>query len=453
MFTYYNSLVSSTGTYRNAVRIAYDYMRERFSVLPHFDFPALEQYSLPQGSIDMLNCISQIENLNFLDNPNFTTNEIYLTTYDSYKLSVESRFKNNHRTGLVIHQTPGKNRFTYFTEGMEIERLEAAEADFKQSNTHRINIFTIKDSNYLFVDTNQVLYQKTLLKLYALKMSLIKDKLPHFNENVMNFVLALIENDKEKFVKTVNDLFEDEYLKDFSFREITHTLRSRKRRLLSQLNVEIDSCRSEIRNYRAALTRELERLNNKLLQYSNLEKAEDDFDAQLVVKYLKKSPYIKEVTKRNSHSIILKYEAPLIYYDDYLLENLMSNKEGKEYDILQLFVDKDYELIARCSIKFDIETLDASQNDYISNSETAISHPHIDQYNCFGNHSELFAEAAENGDMLYALEEVTQAVLNINFSDYIVVNNMLSILQENEDKKWWRDKKTGEMVSTKELLG
>lgn len=453
MFTYYNSLLSNSGTYRHAVRIAYEYMRERLSILPNYNVLALEQYSLPQGSIDMLTCIAQVENLNFLDNPNFTTNEIYLTSYENYQLYVEQKFKRRNRTGLVIHQTPGKNRFTHFTKEMEIERLEAAEVDFKQSNTHRINIFTIKDSNYLFVDTDQVLYQKTLLKLYALKMSLIKDKLPHFNENVMNFVLALIENDKEKFVNIVNALYEDEYLKDYSFREIIHTLRSRKTRLLSQLNDEINSCRIDIRSYREALTRELERLNNKLLQYGNLEKAEDDLDAQLVVKYLKKSPYIKEVVKRNSSSIILKYEAPLIYYDDYLLENLMSNKEGIEYDILQLFVDKNYELMARCSIKFNIETLDATQNDYISNSETAISHPHIDQYNCFGNHSELFAEAAENGDMLYALEEVTQAVLNINFSDYIVVNNMLSILQENEDKKWWRDKKTGEMFSTRELLG
>ena len=82
-----------------------------------------------------------------------------------------------------------------------------------------------------------------------------------------------------------------------------------------------------------------------------------------------------------------------------------------------------------------------------------MNHPHISRFHCFGNHRQAIYDSAESGDLIGAVEQITQAVLNLNFYDSPVVEHVVSALSQNRsDLRTWRCKETGEMLTTQEII-
>ena len=61
-------------------------------------------------------------------------------------------------------------------------------------------------------------------------------------------------------------------------------------------------------------------------------------------------------------------------------------------------------------------------------------------------------DAAIAGDYFAAIEQITQAVLNLNFSDSIVIGTMLNELLDYPSQKTWRSKETGALLTTEEIM-
>ena len=97
---------------------------------------------------------------------------------------------------------------------------------------------------------------------------------------------------------------------------------------------------------------------------------------------------------------------------------------------------------------FGIEYADRSLNI----NTTALPHPHIMRFHCFGNHGTAVREAAETGNYLGAIEQITQAVMNLNFYDSCVINEMLQNLDTDKYRVTWKNKENGMWYSTAEVL-
>jgi len=167
-----------------------------------------------------------------------------------------------------------------------------------------------------------------------------------------------------------------------------------------------------------------------------------------------KNPYIKEIEAVGDRTIDLWYEAPIIYFDDFIAEKiLLSYISPEKRKIIKAIIDQEYELMTRCRIRFNTQyfSIEAIQ---IGN-DGLLGHPHLDRYQCRGTHDRYIYEAAKTANYIGAIEQITAAVLNLNFADSIVIDTMLGTLTDNhyfERLKTWRHKKTKVMITTKELM-
>ena len=454
MFQYSDDLKNGNGSVVSVLAAIYRYLRNDINEIPDVIMGDMCNPRMNSDKRAIMQYLHYIENVNFLNSETIIHNEHFYTTNAHYQIQYESRFRDKAFTGIIIQNSSLSSQYNNFINNLfDVERLEAAEENIKQKTAKNMYIFTIADSNYLFVSTNDPLTELSLLKLYAIKLRLLENKLPCFEPATLDMIIALINEDKEALIDSVNRIKNNENLKNYIFDEIARSLKSRKSRLIENLKEQISACKIQIKDTRENLARALSRLNDKNIQFKALMNGEDTFDPQLIIRYLKKCPYIQRIKMLNSSTIRISYLSPLIYFDDYILEKIMDKREGMDYEIFKLFYDQEYELMSRCSIDINTEDFTVTQGEYLGSNLEAMSHPHIDQYNCFGNHEELIAEAAENDDMLYVLEEVTQATLNINFSDSIVIDTMLRMIKDHSELEWWREKETGAMYSTDELIG
>ena len=90
-----------------------------------------------------------------------------------------------------------------------------------------------------------------------------------------------------------------------------------------------------------------------------------------------------------------------------------------------------------------------------SDTENIMGHPHIDQYGCLGNHREAIWESAEAQDYIGAIEQISQATLNINFYDACIVGYVMRYFSEDRnrhEKKTWLDTTTNELITLEEVI-
>lgn len=403
---------------------------------------------------DYFTYLAEIEKINLFKST-LNTQEITLINSNAYNLAVEPRFTASNRFGLFIIRIINsfEESFDYITKDSEYTILEAASEDLKETQRHKIKLFTIKDSNYLFVCTDRIPCLETYYKLNLLKWSLIKDKCPKYKESIFELHKALLENNKEKFIEATDNIKNDTELKELKYHNIISVFTSKKETDIKEIEYEIANTRNEIDINRRRLSLNIRKIDDLNTQLEHIKNLDDKVDTDILIKYLIKSPYIKNVRKMDPNKLILSYEAPLLYFDEYIVEKIMDNKEGIDHDIISIFYDNNYQLMARCQVCLNTHTFEIYKYETIGSNEYAVGHPHIDYYSCFGNHDEIIAESAENGDYLMTLEEITQAVLNLNFSDSIVINTLLETIRNNMSKEWWIDNKTKERYSTHDLLG
>lgn len=368
--------------------------------------------------------------------------------YENDDYNFINNFGLQNHFGLIIHEAPS-TRFNP-ANFPSAEYLENAQEFLKQTPHHFLKIFTVKESDYIYVWTNKEIEPDTFYKLYALMISMYSKD----NTVLSEFITALIEDNIVNARKVLSDYYNSEDVVNREFEAFKSCLKNRSQTQINKMERDISDYRDRIQRYEneiADLATKMRDLNEKLAFFKYMQ--EDNEDHKLFFKHLRKIPYLKSFQARNGY-IHLEYEAPLIYFSDYPAEKLLAQTNRSRYskDIIKIIIGRKYELITKCALEFDTGNFGIS-SDTIYNSSPVMRHPHISRYNCFGNHRQAIYASAETGDYIGAIEQITQAVLNLNLYDICVIDTMCCTLENKRDTlRTWRNIETGEMFTTNEVL-
>ena len=226
-------------------------------------------------------------------------------------------------------------------------------------------------------------------------------------------------------------------------------------------NGRIDNIKGNIENINYRLN-ELQNdyssyMTNKrnLLEELDRIKRNPDIETDDIINYIQKTKYIKKVSKSsNGRGLTLYYEAPMLYYDDDVIQHIRHSYDEEVQFIFDAFLERRYQLYTRCEVIFYPEDFRVNNMTIGSRNENNyyIGHPHIDRFGCFGNHGEAIQDWAETGDYIGAITQVTAAVLNLNFTDGTVVGDLIdTLIDRADDVPTWYDTETGVVLTTNEL--
>lgn len=242
---------------------------------------------------------------------------------------------------------------------------------------------------------------------------------------------------KERTINAINNVFKD--MKNGRIDNIKGNIEN--------INYRLNELQNDYSNYlsnKRNLLEELDRLKNT-----------PDMETDDITNYIMKTKYIKKVSKSsNGRGLVLYYEAPMLYYDDDVIQHIRHSYDEEVQFIFDAFLERRYQLYTRCEIIFYPEDFRVNNMTIGSRNENNqyIGHPHIDRFGCFGNHGEAIQDWAETGDYIGAITQVTAAVLNLNFTDGTVVGELIDTLIDRADETpTWYDTETGALLTTNEL--
>lgn len=376
--------------------------------------------------------------------------KVEFTYYDRSQYSIKYRFKNPESTrGLIINEEAGTH--FDFNDFPGAEYLTKAEEHLKQTPQHFLKIFTHNQENKLYVWTNKPLSPMTFMKLLQLQAAVF----PRENPIADAAIKAYLDKDVVAFKKVIIDYLTSDAVTEVEFNKFKTCLSSSTTGQITKLERQITDERGNINYWEEEINRSTTKIREWNEQIDFLKtQHEDDADAKILFKFLKKNPYVKSFEAKEM-KILLQYEAPIIYFSDFPAEKYLN----KDYvsplckKIVKIILGRKYQLMTTCAIRFRTNDFGVEfENRALSIQTTAFPHPHIMRFRCFGNHGTALRQAAETGNFLGAIEQISQAVMNINFYDSCVINEMLRDIANNSHAKYWRDKDTGEWYSTAEVI-
>lgn len=443
-------------------------MFENFTIIPTDNLTASQVETTLSDIIYSIRDIIPTDNIYFAHQGNYRCHQMMeiITRLNGISASIDAKetyryyvnrnerfkrgvFNDDTDYGIIINEEAS----THFLENefLGAVYLEGAQTHLKQTPTHFLKIFTREPSKKLFVYTNKELTLPTLYKLWLLDAATN----PRGNKTGTDFANCCVNGNAEGARKIIENFLNSDYVQELEFKRFQNCLKTNVDNQIRHLKSRIENQRREIADYEnhiAQVATEI-RDNNERIEFLKYRSDSNEQD-KILYKHLKKHPYIKRFNGDPNGYISLYFEAPLIYFNEEPLEKLIQQeyRPPEETKILKIIYGQKYELMSRCEIKFNTHTFTVDVNE-LSRSNTMINHPHIDRYHCFGNHRTAIERSAESGDYLGAIEQISQAVLNLNFYDGTVINNMLQTLINNyRNLKTWRNKETGVMLTTEEVI-
>lgn len=240
---------------------------------------------------------------------------------------------------------------------------------------------------------------------------------------------------KERTTNAINDVFKD--MKNGRINNIKGNIEN--------INYRLNELQNDYSNY----------LSNKrnLLEELDRIKSNPDIETDDIINYILKTKYIKKVSRAASgRGLALYYEAPMLYYDDDVIQHIRHSYDEEVQFIFDAFLERRYQLYTRCEVIFYPEDFRVNNMSMGHRNENNyyIGHPHIDRFGCFGNHGEAISDWAETGDYIGAITQITAAVLNLNFTDGTVIEDLINTLMDRDIPTWY-DTETGVVLTTDEL--
>lgn len=420
--------------------------------------------SLDENNIGTLyNSINGIQNILgkifwTVDSLNCTNKKaVYHYSGDVRNLEIiyENRYNDfENEIGIIII----KAAFTFFNKDSypQAEYLEGAEQVLKQTPKHFLKIFTNPEKNKLFVFTNQELELETIYKLNVLKWTIIKDAADDFYEETLDFYNGFVNKDLDLVNDAFNKLMSLEKIEENKNKKLKKCFSFDHEAQITRYTSNIRAKYADIQNYEnmiAQLGSDIRNINERIKSLNSIN-LDEEFD--ILTKYLKKHPYIyKVIPMEGSSKIILYFYSPIIYFEKDMVERLINTAyEGLiDYEIVcNMFLSDKYTLYTHCNISFNTATFETEMMSEVGN-EKYIAHPHIMRYNCFGNHRQAINESAETRDYLGAIEQISQAIMNLNFYDSVVEGELMRTLTSySRDIPTWKNNETGEILSTDEAI-
>lgn len=445
-------------------------MFERFTKIPHTLDDVVEMKSIIE---EMLIKIKRISNeyeiyqrwhmtysmvplntllmyLTALD-PDITDTNPFKVTYrhaDYYSFERKTTDMSEISTGLYINNEAG----THFEESNfpDARYLTTAQEFLKQTPQHFLRIFTVPSNNLLYVWTNKELTPDTLYKLYALEAGFYPSK----DSLAIDFINCLIKDDAEGARKLLSDYLNSDVLMQKEYERFRQSLISNQRNKIRNLENKISDARASIDSYENTIATLAVNIREYSEELEFIKSQDSEDDHKLFFKHINKVPYIHSY-ELSGTTLTIYYIAPLIYFADYPAEKMIKSPRVSDdwKNILKIILGRKYELMTQCAIQFNTHTFQTASGGIVNKVDGILPHPHIARFHCFGNHRQAIGASAETADYIGALEQITQAVLNINFYDTCVIDEMLRTIDRSRASlATWRSTETGEMLTTLQVL-
>ena len=423
------------------------------SILPEYTCPTRASdrcgvFTVPVEGF--MSCMSVLEKLHYPNNMEIanTYNGTCYKRISAYNHHIQKFIENNTKTGLLLYQDVS----THYTEYPKAKHLELAEKMFKITPSHFLKVYTI--NNLLVVYTNKDLPFSTVLKLKILQWSMFKDKTESYQPLVEEFLQALNEEDYEHITNVANRIINMPLIQELKYKTLNEVFSPDFTQKLNDLKGFKNALEQDYLRTQNKLAELVEKICDTQEEYESMQlRAAKKHDNTELFRFLSKHPYIKNIKKKSRTEIELYYEAPLLYFDDFVAERIIKNFTSKKrIAVVKAMLKRKYEVMTRCRIEFNTQSFRI--NPVRIGTDKFIGHPHLDEYHCVGNHDINIYECRHTLDYLGAIEQITAAVLNVNFADSVVTRWLVNILSDPyyENLHTWRNKETGELVSSRSVL-
>lgn len=401
--------------------------------------------------MDLLACVDLIN----ADENHHVISVVYRNNESNVKYIYSGTEIYDNAIGIVIHKSPAPRY-----DEMEWENqvmLDGASETLKQTSKHFLKIFHKENNpNLLFVWSNQDLLPETVFKIKMLQLRLNEQNLETFHPITKEIYAAFVEGSVPKINEAFKKFFNSSIITERQYKDFVKTLKYQNERNKEALKSRIKNNYDSIQSYEntiARLATEINDMNMRLLILTNNEDSNEEIE--MLFKYLNKHPYITNFTvSKNSGILVLHFRSPLIYYTDYAIEKVKKSYREEDQIIFDIFLEKRFQLITECSISFNVSDFSITPTSRPRNSGI-MGHPHIDEYGCLGNHREAIFESAETKDYIGAIEQISQATMNINFYDACIVGYVVKYFNNpvnKTQKETWLDTKTGEYITLEEVI-
>ncbi len=389
--------------------------------------------------------MQSLERFYFMDKYLMTnTYNGYLTDAPYYR-NVVSSYINSEYYSFIVCECP-RTRYEDFQNS---KHLQVAEETIRTDSNHFLKVSTI---NRVFtVFTNKPLTLEQITKLKMLQWSIYKDGRTTPKEEPGQLLEAILEKDITKCNEIIDTIIAYPEIKQIHFEELAKMFQPNYQ---ARINRETNKIRDlenrfmDLQNHLSATAIEINEINEKILFLKEQENKVEDNSALMI--YLMNHPYIKNITKYDTQNVDLYYEAPILDYDPYIINRIIKNHNDEKKKILRAFLDDKYQLMTRCRIRFNTQNFNVRPVSI--GTADYIGHPHLDTYECTGTHAVIIDDIAQTGDYHMVIDHISQMVLNLNFSDSVVIQWMLNELIYYPDKLTWFSKETGELVTTRQIM-
>ena len=352
--------------------------------------------------------------------------------------------------GLVINEEAS----THFKleEDLKAKFMPSVQEHMKQSSQHFLRIFTVPNMQVVFVYTNKELSLPNIYKLLELA-----DKLfPMENKYFTDYIEAFINNNADKARKVLTDFLSSDAVLEMEYEKFKGCISYSQSSRITFLENQIANNRTRIQQYENEISSLASSIRDCSENIAFIKSTEsEDSETRSLFKYLRKSPYIVDFKTENEHYLNLSYTSPLIYFNEYPAEKILEQEWRKtsQKEIIKILLGRKYELWTKCEIKLDTNTFSTTSNGRATQRENYLPHPHIARFNCFGNHLAAVRDAAEAGNYIGAIEQITQATMNLNFYDSCVIDWLLDELDLHKTMyQTWIHKETGELFTTQQVF-
>lgn len=325
----------------------------------------------------------------------------------------------------------------------------------KKQNPRRgvqAEVFTYK--NTLYCLTNKTLNNISYVFLKLIQYNLFKDKFHNFEKATIKILDGIVNENLRKTNEGLAVILNPATIKrrSINITQIKNVINQQARKKQRDLESRISNLNDDLERYYRAYMQTQNDITELQIEYNAwMQNPKAEKDPTDLTEYLINHPFIKQIHPMSGQAVIkLYFEAPILYYSDTKIEDQKFGRIESHSKILDIFLTHEYELWVTVAVAVNLLEFNCHSIEQ-NNISNYLAHPHIARYGCFGTHLDDGRAYQRNENYIGYIDQITGAVNEINFGDGIVISTMLTNLA-NSNKRTWKSKKTGELMTTAQVL-
>lgn len=355
----------------------------------------------------------------------------------------------------IVHINRGVTMFKELDALPNLKEHKALSLTLQENPNHKIRCYTELQQNGVMIVTSEYTWE-LLRKLIAC----IPILFPQFDipEEVLDLMALFGGNDFDKWNTAFQNWISQQNFEDTKLQQDLRYLSTYHQ--TSQLNTKHQhkvDLEHDIQNYLMTLGNLYKNLETVTFEINNLEQIDIKENNELY-NYIKKHPYLKQVSLYNNNILRFIIQAPFKYYDTDALkayykktDSIITSNNNIARLFNDVFLEREYTLITECPIKFKLDNCTVSVDRDISDTGLYIPQPHLIGHSCFGSNGPAITKALGQHDYIFAIEQVVASVQNINFTDTTVLRTLIDYIKAYQTRPTLVEQKTGKILSIQDL--